>query len=88
MINFLKGQPSSDLLPIELFKKASFLALDAKNADVDVLQVTIGRRIASGRATRLTFLFCSMAMNLEPRNSETILQPFYQRSTPCPLIGK
>jgi hypothetical protein len=91
MINFLKGQPSSDLLPVELFKRASFLALDAKNADLDMLQVCIknnkgknNKGMHLGRVDGLTDtpLFYSMATNLEPPNSETILQPFYQRSTP------
>ncbi|KAI9301709.1 pyridoxal phosphate-dependent transferase [Cunninghamella echinulata] len=38
MINFLKGQPSLDLLPVEMFKKANELALSDPNSRQDMLQ--------------------------------------------------
>lgn len=39
MINFLKGQPSEDILPTQLFAKAAQKAFSRPNAAVDVLQV-------------------------------------------------
>lgn len=45
-IDFLKGQPSPDLLPTELFSKAAQKAYSRPNAALDMLQViTITREM-------------------------------------------
>ncbi|KAI8341101.1 pyridoxal phosphate-dependent transferase [Chlamydoabsidia padenii] len=68
MINFLKGQPSSDLLPIDLFKKATSLALDACNADIDVLQYGDALGTMEFRENLAKFLSKEYSMPVDSRH--------------------
>ncbi|ORZ23604.1 pyridoxal phosphate-dependent transferase [Absidia repens] len=68
MINFLKGQPSSDLLPVELFAKATASALAEPDAKVDMLQYGDELGTVEFRDNLASFLTKEYSMAVESRH--------------------
>ncbi|KAI8096584.1 pyridoxal phosphate-dependent transferase [Halteromyces radiatus] len=68
MINFMKGQPSSDLLPTELFAKATSLALADPNAKTDMLQYGNELGTSAFRENLASFLSKEYALPVDPRH--------------------
>ncbi|CAO3591432.1 unnamed protein product [Absidia cylindrospora] len=68
MINFLKGQPSSDLLPVELFAKATSSALGEPNVKQDMLQYGDELGTVEFRDNLASFLTKEYSMPVELRH--------------------
>ncbi|CAO3628751.1 unnamed protein product [Cunninghamella blakesleeana] len=68
MINFLKGQPSLELLPVDMFKKANELALSEPNARFDMLQYGTEYGTDEFRQNLATFLSKEYQLPVQSKN--------------------